>query len=232
MEGSEGNEKLFEVRDVSIAYRGKDVLWNIDFSVFRGDNLCIVGPNGAGKSTLLMGILGLVKLNGGSVHFISDKTRISYLPQISTVERDFPTTVWEIVLSGTQSQGKLPFYTRADRQNAMKAVSLLKIEDLLKKRIGNLSGGQAQRVFLARAISRSPELLILDEPCSALDPDITLEMYDLFDQLKSSLALTFVISTHDHAYAIRSATKVLELNGTMTYFGPPDGWPGNPERSA
>lgn len=221
---------LISAEHVTISYDGQPAVTDVTFDIYPGENLSIVGANGSGKSTLLMGLLGLVKLDSGSIRRNCDNRRISYLPQIHTIDHNFPATVWEIVLSGTQAPGRrLPFYTKADRENAEKAIALLKIEDLTNKRIGDMSGGQQQRVLLARALSRNPALLILDEPCSALDPQITAELYDLFESFKKELGIAMVISTHDWIYVSRAADRVLELNNTIAYLGSVDGWPHAPD---
>ena len=103
-------------------------------------------------------------------------------------------------------------------------MQLLKIEEFAGRRIGNLSGGQQQRVLLARAMARRPEVLILDEPCSALDPAITAELYDLFDSLRRELGLSILISTHDWDYVARSGDRVLVLNQDMEFIGTKDEW--------
>ena len=103
-------------------------------------------------------------------------------------------------------------------------MQLLKIDGFAGRRIGNLSGGQQQRVLLARAIARKPEVLILDEPCSALDPEITKELYDLFDSLRDELGLSILISTHDWDYVARSGDRVLVLNREMEFIGDTDEW--------
>lgn len=218
-------EALITASNVTISYDGKPAVENVSFSIQKGENFCLVGANGSGKSTLLMGILGLLKLETGHIEIAHGLNSVAYLAQIHTTEHNFPATAWEIVLSGTQVSGRrLPFYTKADRENARAALARLKIEELRNVRIGELSGGQQQRVLLARALARQPELLILDEPCSALDPTITEELYALFDSLKRDLNLTMLISTHDWPYVRRSADRVLEINRSVRYIGPPQGW--------
>lgn len=218
-------EALITLDHVTISYDGKPAVEDVSFSVNRGENLCLVGSNGSGKSTLLMGILGLVKLDNGSVSIAHGLKSVAYLAQLHTIDHTFPATAWEIVLSGTQVSGRrLPFYTRKDRQSAQQSMERLKIMDLAKKRIGDMSGGQQQRVLLARALARNPELLILDEPCSALDPQITAELYALFDTFKRELGLTLLISTHDWPYVKSAADRVLQLDHTVAYIGPADQW--------
>ena len=216
---------MLKLDGVSLGYEGKPVVRDVSFELRRGENLCLVGANGSGKSTLIKGILGLIPAQKGVIDVRCGLNRVSYLAQINALDRAFPATVREIVLSGTQVAGRrLPFYTRADKAQALSAMKRLRIDDLSEKRIGELSGGQQQRVLLARAIARAPHLLILDEPCSALDPQITEEMYALFGQLQKELHLSMLISTHDWAYVRRSADRVMELGVGVDFSGTADEW--------
>ena len=225
MESGLDNQVMMVLDNVSLGYEGRPVIENISFSLRRGENLCLVGANGSGKSTLIKGILGLIPAQKGTIDVKCGLNRVSYLAQIHAGDRDFPATVREIVLSGTQMSGRrLPFYTKRDRAQAAEAMERLKIAAFAGRRIGQLSGGQQQRVLLARAIARQPEPLILDEPCSALDPEITAEMYGLFDQLKRELGLTMLISTHDWAYVRRAADRVLELGRRVEFIGTAREW--------
>ena len=197
----------------------------VSFDLMRGEILCLIGANGSGKSTLIKGSLGLMPAAKGKIELKCGRERLAYLAQLNTTDRDFPATVKEIVLSGTQTTGRrLPFYTKADKEHAAEAMRLLKIEEFANRRIGNLSGGQQQRVLLARAIARKPEVLILDEPCSALDPAITEELYGLFDSLRDTRGLSILISTHDWDYVKRSGDRVLELNQELEFIGSKDEW--------
>lgn len=218
------NMTMIRVRDVTMAYSGGAVVKDISFDLMAGEILCLVGANGSGKSTLIKGILGLMPLVKGKIDLDCGKDRLAYLAQLNTTDRDFPATVREIVLSGTQKGGRFPFYTKQDREQANRAMERMKISDFADRRIGNLSGGQQQRVLLARAMARNPRVLILDEPCSALDPEITRELYDLFDDLRSSLGLSILISTHDWDYVARSGDRVLALNQGMEFLGGRDEW--------
>lgn len=213
------------VRDVTLAYGGRTVVERVSFELKKGEILCLIGANGSGKSTLIKGILGLMPVSKGKIELGCGREKLAYLAQLNTAERDFPATVKEIVLSGTQKPGfRLPFYTREDRERAAEAMRLLKIDQFAGRRIGNLSGGQQQRVLLARAIARKPEVLILDEPCSALDPNITKELYDLFDSLRDTLGLSILISTHDWDYVARSGDRVLVLNREAEFIGDKKEW--------
>lgn len=213
------------VRDVTLAYGGRTVVERVSFELKKGEILCLIGANGSGKSTLIKGILGLMPVSKGKIQLNCGREKLAYLAQLNTADRDFPATVKEIVLSGTQTPGfRLPFYTKEDRRRAEEAMRLMKIDQFAGRRIGNLSGGQQQRVLLARAIARRPEVLILDEPCSALDPAITKELYDLFDSLRDTLGLSILISTHDWDYVARSGDRVLVLNQEVEFIGEKAEW--------
>lgn len=219
------NNVMLSVRDVRLSYGGRTVVQGVSFELMRGEILCLIGANGSGKSTLIKGILGLMPVHKGRIELNCPREKIAYLAQLNTAERDFPATVREIVLSGRQMKGRrLPFYTREDKACAEEAMKLLKIEQFADSRIGNLSGGQQQRVLLARAIARKPEILILDEPCSALDPGITAELYELFDALREQLSLSILISTHDWHYVEQSGDRVLVLNHEIEFIGSKDEW--------
>ena len=219
------NGAALSVRGVTLAYGGHAVVENVSFELMKGEILCLIGANGSGKSTLIKGILGLMPVSKGKIELHCGREKLAYLAQLNTTDRDFPATVKEIVLSGTQTAGRrLPFYTKEDRARAEEAMRLLKIEDFANRRIGNLSGGQQQRALLARAIARRPEALVLDEPCSALDPAITKELYDLFDSLRDTLGLSILISTHDWDYVSRSGDRVLALNQELEFIGGKDEW--------
>lgn len=212
------------MKNLTLGYDGRTVVENVSFELFRGETLCLVGPNGSGKSTLLKGMLSLIPQRKGTIERAKDCT-VSYLAQIHTVDREFPATVKEIVLSGTQKKKLgLPFYSAKDRENAAHAMQLLHIEALANSRIASLSGGQQQRVLLARALAAKPALLILDEPCSALDPSITKELYELFANLKKELGLTLLISTHDMDYVRQYADRVIRLGRSVEFTGTAAEW--------
>ena len=219
------NNAALSVRDVTLAYGGRTVVENVSFDLLRGEILCLIGANGSGKSTLIKGLLGLMPVAKGRIELNCGREKISYLAQLHTADRDFPATVREIVLSGMQRPGfRLPFYTKEDKKCAEEAMRLLKVDEFAARRIGNLSGGQQQRVLLARAIAKSPKVLVLDEPCSALDPAITEELYGLFDSLRDTLGLSILISTHDWDYVSRSADRVLVLNQEAEFIGSREDW--------
>ena len=203
-----------EFRDVSFRYPGSDIwaLRHVNMRFKVGKRLAIVGENGAGKSTLLKGILGLIRPTGGHIHFHLPPKEIGYLPQQTPIQRDFPASVMEVVLSGLlASKGYAPFYTRADRETALSKLRLLGAEDLANRCYRELSGGQQQRVLLARALCAAGRLLLMDEPFTGLDPTVTNELYDVVDKLNHEQGITVIMVTHDVPEALRHASRILHL---------------------
>lgn len=210
--------------DLSLGYDSKPVVSGLSFSVSAGDYLCVVGENGSGKTTLMKTLLGLSRPLSGTVVFGDGLTqkKIGYLPQQSTVQRDFPASVKEIVLSGCLGGGKFtPFYTREQKKRAEKNMERMGITDLSTRCYRELSGGQQQRVLLARALSSAGKILLLDEPVSGLDPKVTEDMYDLIYSLNRDDKITVVMITHDISAAAKYATHILHI-GTPVFFGTAD----------
>ena len=207
---------------LSLGYEGHTVLSDLNFSVNAGDYLCIVGENGSGKSTLMKTILGLQKPLGGTVAFGDGMkaNEVGYLPQQTAAQKDFPATVWEIVLSGCQARaGMRPFYTREEKQLARTSMEKMGITQFASRCYRELSGGQQQRVLLARALCATQKLLLLDEPVSGLDPKVTLEMYELIERLNRDEGVTIIMISHDISAALRYASHILHV-GHEVFFGP------------
>ena len=158
---------------VDFGYENHDAVIDLNLEIYPGDYLCVVGENGSGKSTLIKGLLGLLKPTAGTLTVAEELRRggIGYLPQQTAAQKDFPATVYEVVLSGTLSRrGNRPFYSAAERKLAQKNMERLGIMELKQKCYRELSGGQQQRVLIARALCATDQLLILDEPITGLDP--------------------------------------------------------------
>lgn len=207
--------------NLTLGYEGTAVAENISFEVEKGEYLCIVGENGAGKSTLMKTLLGLTPLMGGNIAYGDglEAHAIGYLPQQTFVQRDFPASVWEIVLSGTLSKcGWRPFYNREMRQLAQANMRRMDIWDLRKTCYRNLSGGQQQRVLLARALCASTELLVLDEPVTGLDPKVTAEFYQLIEKLNQE-GLTIIMVSHDIHAAVKYAGRILHVEKERSFVG-------------
>ena len=214
------NNVLLTCSNVSMNYDKRLAVENVNFNVCKGDYLCIVGENGSGKSTLMKGILGLMKLNSGEILFKNIKqTELGYLPQQTIVQRDFPASVFEVVLSGCLNQtGLKPFFSRSDKEKARKNMELLNITDIAKKSYRDLSGGQQQRVLLARALSATSQLLILDEPVTGLDPIVTADMYNIIKKLNDD-GITVIMVSHDIISATKYGNKILHMGTKVEFFG-------------
>ena len=208
-------------QNLAVGYEGRAVLENLNFSVCPGDYLCIVGENGSGKSTLMKTILGLQPPVRGKV-LTGDglrKNKIGYLPQQTPVQRDFPASVREIVLSGCQGRcGDRPFYSKGEKQLAQTAMERMQVAALAKRCYRTLSGGQQQRVLLARALCAAQNMLLLDEPVSGLDPKVTGEMYGLIQRLNREDGVTILMISHDITAALNYASHILHL-GRRVFFG-------------
>lgn len=207
-------------KNLTLGYDSKIILQNINFQVCKGDYLCILGENGSGKSTLMKTILNLLKPLGGTIERGDGllKDEIGYLPQQNEVQKDFPASVKEIVLSGCQSRcGRRPFYNKKEKQLAVEAMKKMEILNLSKRCFRDLSGGQQQRVLLARAICATQKMFLLDEPVSALDPETTEEMYQLIKSLNDE-GITIIMISHDIEGALKYASHILYV-GHDVFFG-------------
>ncbi|MEE1239139.1 MAG: ABC transporter ATP-binding protein [Acutalibacteraceae bacterium] len=211
---------LLTAYNLKLGYEGKTVVENLNFTVNSGDYLCIVGENGSGKTTLMKTILHLNPPISGKIETGDGLTpsKIGYLPQQTEVQRDFPASVWEIVLSGNLGHsGLLPFYTKEQKENARKNLEKMGIANLKGRCYRELSGGQQQRVLLARALCATAKMLLLDEPVSGLDPNVTAEMYSAIEALNKD-GITVIMISHDMDAALKYATHILQI-GNENFFG-------------
>ena len=211
---------LIKACNLTLGYEGKRVVDNLNFTVNSGDYLCIVGENGSGKTTLMKTILHLNPPISGKIEMGEGlkPSEIGYLPQQTEVQRDFPASVWEIVLSGNLGHsGLMPFYTKEQREKARKNLEKMGIADLSKRCYRELSGGQQQRVLLARALCATTKMLLLDEPVSGLDPNVTAEMYATIEALNNE-GITVIMISHDMDAALKYATHILQI-GKDVFFG-------------
>ena len=193
--------KILEIKNVSAGYEDEIILRDIDLTVNENDFIGIIGPNGGGKTTLLKVILGLIRPYQGTVNFfegnqVKSETSIGYLPQINQIDRQFPITVINVVLSGLMSkEGIFGRYSGNQKKLAEELLGLLGILNLKKKNIGELSGGQLQRVYLCRAIISSPRLLMLDEPSTFVDTKFETDFFGTLKQLNKEMAI--IVVSHD-----------------------------------
>ena len=228
--------EVISARGLRFSYDVKDVLKNITFCVEAGDYVGLVGPNGSGKSTLVRLILGLETPSSGDILLfgqppsrLREWQQVGYLPQKSAaLSRFFPATVKEIVALGlVPRKSKM---AAGDRRKALvKALELMDIIDIRDKLIGELSGGQQQRVLLARALVKGPKLLILDEPTTAVDPEIRERFLNLVTELNEKEKVTVLLVTHDTANIGKYAKKLLYLDREIVFFGGFDDFCLSPE---
>lgn len=216
---------LLQCKALTLAYDSKPIVNSLSCSVSKGDYVCILGENGAGKSTFIKGILGLIKPSCGEIVYSEGlyKNKIGYLPQQSDIQRDFPASVFEVVLSGALNKNKfLPFYSNTQKKEALKNMELMGISNLKKACFQELSGGQQQRVLLARAMCAASEMIVLDEPVSGLDPIVTSELYDIVNELNKKHSLTVIMVSHDLERALKNASHILHIENDDSFFGTVD----------
>jgi len=207
-------------KGVSFGYiRGVNVVEDINLNVEQGEFLGIVGPNGSGKTTLLKLILGLLHPDKGSVRVLAKSPELSrhvigYVPQFKTFPHDFPISVEKTVLMGRLGRTNfLGGYTSKDKSIARQMLEELEVSDLVKEYIGKLSGGQLQRVLIARALACEPEILLLDEPTASVDPQAEENIFDLLKIINKKV--TIIIVSHDIGFISDYIQRVACLNKTM-----------------
>lgn len=212
---------LIELKNLTLGYDKHIVLRNINLNIEENDFICVVGPNGSGKSTLIKGILGLIKPIKGKVIYKNLKQNfIGYMPQETKVDANFPATVFEIVLSGTLNKlGIVSFYTKKEKDTANSCLKILGIEQLKNKSFCDLSGGQRQKVLLARSLCATSKLLILDEPSNNLDKKSKQELYDTIYDLNKNHGITIIMITHDLDHDNLIGNKILSLRENDIFFG-------------
>lgn len=206
---------LIEVKDLKIGYEGHIVLDKVNFNIEDGEFVVIVGSNGAGKTTLIKTLLGLVKPINGSIKFNGLKQEfIGYMPQETKVDSNFPASVYEIVLSGTLN--KTLFYTKKEKKLVLDNLKLLGIQDLKDKSFQELSGGQRQKVLLARSLCSTDKLLILDEPSNNLDRESKKDLYEIIQELNKKHNITIIMITHDLDHGNLIGNKIISVtDGTV-----------------
>lgn len=210
---------VIDINNVSFNYGMVSVLEDISLRIHEDEFIGIIGPNASGKSTLLKLILGLLKPDQGTIKISNKKCQhaknhIGYVPQRVDFSRDFPVTVEEAVLMGHITSSSLFFkFSKSEIASAEKAMQKLEIENIAKRQIGSLSGGQLQRVLIARALVCQPNILILDEPTSNVDMRVE---EDIFALLKNySEHMTIIVVSHDIAFISGYVDRVACLNHTL-----------------
>lgn len=193
-------ERIISVRDLGVRYDNNIALEHVNLDIYADDFLGVIGPNGGGKSTLVKAIMGIIPHSGhieySEVLIRGGKPHIGYMPQISSFDKAFPISVIEVVMSGLQRErGLLRRYGKEERRRALEALEQASLSELENRAIGELSGGQLQRVMLCRAIVSEPRLLVLDEPTNFVDNRFENELYNLLHHLSEKMAIVMV--SHD-----------------------------------
>ena len=232
------NTPLIEIKNLSAGYDSRTVLRNVNLTVYDRDFLGIIGPNGGGKTTLIKCILGLLKPTAGEILYsdkrfvTSDKQgsaaqrpaltanrsvlKMGYLPQYNSIDRKFPITVEEVILSGLSSQKSLiSRFTATHREKARQVIARMGLEGLEKRAIGALSGGQLQRALLGRAIISDPALVVLDEPSTYIDKRFEARLYELLAEINHDCAIILV--SHDIGTVLQQVKSIACVNETLDY---------------
>lgn len=213
-------KRILSCENLWIGYDNKPIVKNFNLEIYEGDYITVIGENGVGKSTLIKTILGLLTpISGRVIKDMKGKGGIGYLPQQTRVQRDFPASVYEVVISGFLNRAnKRPFYSLAEKKEAMKNMDLLRILDLKNKCYRELSGGQQQRVLLARALCASNHFLVLDEPVSGLDPEAAKDLYCNLKEINEKRNMAILMISHDIQNALVQADKVLHMKKDSWYL--------------
>ena len=232
------NTPLIEIKNLSAGYDSRTVLRNVNLTVYDRYFLGIIGPNGGGKTTLIKCILGLLKPTAGEILYsdkrfvTSDKQgsaaqrpaltanrsvlKMGYLPQYNSIDRKFPITVEEVILSGLSSQKSLiSRFTATHREKARQVIARMGLEGLEKRAIGALSGGQLQRALLGRAIISDPALVVLDEPSTYIDKRFEARLYELLAEINHDCAIILV--SHDIGTVLQQVKSIACVNETLDY---------------
>lgn len=213
---------LITCSHVDFGYDAHDAVTDVTMEINGGDYLCVVGENGSGKSTLVKGLLGLLTPTGGTLEVSGElkKTGIGYLPQQTAAQKDFPATVYEVVLSGCLNRrGNRPFYSKTEQDLALANMEKLGITGLRKQCYRELSGGQQQRALIARALCATDQMLILDEPVTGLDPSAMHDFYQLVKTLNTREGVAILMVSHDMKNIVTQADKILHLQQKVLFYG-------------
>lgn len=219
------NNTAVHIENLSVYYGSAPALKDICLDVKDGEYLGIIGPNGGGKSTLLKAILGLVPVTSGTVLVFGsekDKRRIGYVPQFASMDKKFPITVTDVVLTGRLRAGLSPFYrfSKKDRMAAYDLLERVGLCSLADRQISQLSGGEFQKMLIARALALNPRLLLLDEPTASVDVSSQAHIYSLLEELNKEM--TIILVTHDLLAVSSQVHRLACLNGRLVYHGEPE----------
>lgn len=217
-------ETIINIKDLHVHYDKHCALYDVNMNILENDFLAIVGPNGGGKSTLLKSILGLIPITNGEILIDGKSPKeahgiIGYVPQFSKFDKSFPISVEEVILSSTLANKSHLFHkhSKLDKILVSEILERLNITDLGKRQIGELSGGQLQKVLIARALALNPKILILDEPTASLDSKASEDIYSILKDLNKDK--TIVLVTHDIGNIQNNSSTLACINKSLKYYG-------------
>jgi manganese/zinc/iron transport system ATP- binding protein len=218
--GHRSDEAILSVSGLTVIYNREPAIQNISFEVCAGERVAVIGPNGAGKSTLIKTVMGLLQPQAGTVRVQGDaRSDLGYVPQHEAVDWDFPVTVREVVLMGrTRHIGWLRRANRDQWVAVDSALARVGLSDFAERQIGELSGGQKRRVFIARALAQEAKILLLDEPFSGVDASAQASLMDVLDSLNHD-GMTIILCTHDLGLAFSRFDKVMALHREVIAYG-------------
>jgi ABC-type Mn2+/Zn2+ transport system ATPase subunit len=217
---------VLEVNNLTVKYQQQIGCENVNFAAYPGERIAVIGPNGAGKSSLFKAIVGLHPIYSGKILVAGNPVRsasklISYVPQHESVDWNFPVSIWDTVMMvRTRLIGPFLPPRQQDRQAVKSALQQVDLWDLRHRQIGELSGGQRRRIFIARALAQEAKLVLMDEPFVGVDVKVETEIFDVLDILRHK-DITVLIATHNLAQAASHFDKVLMLNRQQIVFGKP-----------
>jgi ABC-type Mn2+/Zn2+ transport system ATPase subunit len=221
----DGMQRVLVSDKVSVELGGKRILHEVSFWIPKGEFVCLCGPNGAGKSTFLKTVLGMIEPTSGSIQILGQPAgtankAVGYVPQRKTFDQDFPATALELIVANLR--GTWPLRVRPDeRERARATLRRVGGEKLIDKPLAGLSGGETQRVFLARALINDPALVILDEPTAGVDVKGRHEFLEILAEISASDELAAILVTHNPAAIARCAERVVYIDGRLIAWGLP-----------
>lgn len=210
-------ETLLTVKNLSVSYSKTEAIKDVAFEVEKGDFVCIIGQNGGGKTTLINTILGFLKQNSGEIKI--NTKNISFVPQNASVDKNFPITVIETVLSAFLKNGihLFKFFSKKEKENAKSFLKQIGLENNSEKLINELSGGEFQRLLIARALASNPEILILDEPTSNVDAISKEKIYRVLKDLNAK-GITIIMVTHDLDNITHLTNRIISINHSVSSY--------------
>jgi ABC-type Mn2+/Zn2+ transport system ATPase subunit len=212
---------ILDVHGLTVVYNREPAIQDVTFQVAAGERVAVIGPNGAGKSTLIKTIMGLLQPQAGQIH-IANSMNLGYVPQHEAVDWSFPATAREVVMMGrTRQIGWLRRAKRGEWARVDAALARVGMSEFAERQIGELSGGQRRRVFIARALAQEARILALDEPFSGVDAGAQASLMDILDDLNRD-GITIILCTHDLGLAFSRFDKVMALRREVIAYGTPN----------